>query len=95
MRVRSVGGVDTRDRQGTTCLSGAKKWKRQQDDLWRELKDKCKWKVRMKVPMSQVFNTDEDIEAVLKFLEGTDVGRVSGVKEGVEENGRGGWKECI
>ena len=39
----------------------------------------------MKVPMSQVFNTEEAIEPVLEFLHGTEVGRVLGVREGVEE----------
>ncbi|KAF8534702.1 hypothetical protein BDD12DRAFT_895343 [Trichophaea hybrida] len=53
------------------------KWKRQQDDLWKKLRKKCKWKERRKVPMSQVFDTDDAVKAVLKFLKETDVGRVS------------------
>jgi hypothetical protein len=65
----------TRDHLFKWC----KKWKRQQDDLWKKLRKKCKWKVRMKVPMSQVFDTDDAVKAVLKFLKERDVGRVSGV----------------
>ena len=37
--------------------------------------------------MSQVFDTDKAVKAVLKFLKGTDVGRVLGVREGVEGEG--------
>lgn len=59
-----------------------KKWKRQQDVLSKELKEKCKWRERMKVPMSQVFDTEEAVKAVLKFLREMDVGRVSGVSKG-------------
>jgi hypothetical protein len=33
----------------------------------------------MKVSMSQVFDTEEPVKAVLKFLKEMDVGRVSGV----------------
>lgn len=40
---------------------------------------KCKWRERMKVSMSQVFDTEEPVKAVLKFLKEMDVGRVSGV----------------
>jgi hypothetical protein len=48
----------------------------------------CKWKeVRTKMPMSQVFNTDEATELVLEFLGGTEVGRVTGVRGGGEEEG--------
>ena len=36
----------------------------------------------MKVPMSQVFDTDEAVKPVLEFLADTDVGRVTGVREG-------------
>jgi hypothetical protein len=36
-----------------------KQWKRQQDVLWKKLKKKCKrTEGRLKVPMSQVFNTE-------------------------------------
>ena len=47
---------------------------------------KCKWKEgRTKVPMSQVFDTDEAVEPVLEFLADSDVGRVTGVREGVRK----------
>jgi hypothetical protein len=46
--------------------------------LWRRLRKKCKWKERRKIPMSQVFDTEEAVKAVLKFLRDTEVGRVSG-----------------
>jgi hypothetical protein len=62
-----------------------KKWKRQQDTLWDELKAKCQWKEgRTKVPMSQVVDTEEAVQLILKFLLGTDVGRVTGVN-GVDD----------
>jgi hypothetical protein len=62
----------TRDHLFKWC----KKWKRQQDVLWEMLKVKCKWKEgRTKVPMSQVFDTDEAVEPVLEFLANTDVGK--------------------
>ncbi|KAF8533264.1 hypothetical protein BDD12DRAFT_899809 [Trichophaea hybrida] len=79
----------TRDHLFKWC----KKWKRQQDVLWEKLKVKCKWKEgRTMVPMSQVFDTDEAVEPVLEFLADSDVGRVTGVREGdddaeVEEGG--------
>jgi hypothetical protein len=44
------------------------KWKRQQNNLWKKLRKKCKWKERRKVPMSQVFDIDDAVKAVLKFL---------------------------
>jgi hypothetical protein len=73
----------TRDHLFKWC----KMWKRQQDILWAELKTKCKWKERIKVPMSQVFDTDEAVEPMLDFLLSTDVGRVTGVEEEAEEGG--------
>jgi hypothetical protein len=59
----------TRDHLFKWC----KKWKRQQDDLWKKLRKKCKWKERMRVPMSRVFDTDEAVKSVLKFLKETDI----------------------
>jgi hypothetical protein len=82
----------TRDHLFKWC----KKWKRQQDTLWDELKAKCKWKEgRTKVPMSQVFDTEEAVQPILDFLRGTDVGRVLGVNGGddderAEEGGSSG-----
>ncbi|KAF8534323.1 hypothetical protein BDD12DRAFT_913521 [Trichophaea hybrida] len=64
----------TRDHLFMWC----KKWKRQQDDLWKELR---------KIPISQVFDMDEAVKAVLKFFKKMDVGRVLGVLEGREEEG--------
>jgi hypothetical protein len=59
------------------------KWKRQQDVNCEKLKVKCKWKERRaKGPMSQVFDTDEAIEPMVDFPADTDVGRVTGVREG-------------
>jgi ribonuclease HI len=63
------------------------KWRKQQDDLWRRLRKKCKWKDKAKVKMEQVFEKDESVKAVLKFLKGTEVGKCSGVREGVESEG--------
>jgi hypothetical protein len=37
--------------------------------------------------MSQVFDSDEAVKAVLKFLKETDVGKVSGVTGGDESEG--------
>jgi hypothetical protein len=34
-----------------------------------------------------VFNTDEAVKAVLKFLKETDVRKISGMREGVAEEG--------
>ena len=73
----------TRDHLFKWC----KKWKQQQNDLWKKLGKKCKWKERMKIPMSQVFDTDNAVKAVLKFLKETDVARVSRMREGVEAEG--------
>ncbi|KAF8545223.1 hypothetical protein BDD12DRAFT_871905 [Trichophaea hybrida] len=38
--------------------------------------------------MSQVFDTDKAVKAVLKFLRDTEVGKVTGMREGVEAEGR-------
>ncbi|KAF8533320.1 hypothetical protein BDD12DRAFT_984524 [Trichophaea hybrida] len=48
--------------------------------------------LRTKVPMSQVFDTDEAVKPMLEFLLGTEVGGVTGVREGddVEEAEEGG-----
>ncbi|KAF8535432.1 hypothetical protein BDD12DRAFT_892998 [Trichophaea hybrida] len=54
-----------------------KKWRRQQDTLWEKLRKKCKMKERGRVPMAQVFDTEEAEKAMLKFLTDTDVGRVA------------------
>jgi uncharacterized protein (DUF2132 family) len=37
--------------------------------------------------MEQVFEKDESVKAVLKFLKETEVGKCSGVREGVESEG--------
>jgi hypothetical protein len=68
--------TQTRDHLCKWC----KKWKRQQDDLWKKLGKKCKWKERMKVLMSQVLNTDDAIKVVLKFLKEMDVRRALGAR---------------
>ena len=64
-----------------------KRWNWQQNDLWRWLEKKCNWKQRLKVPMSQVFDTDVAVKPVLKFLKESDIGKDLGVREGVEDEG--------
>jgi hypothetical protein len=67
-----------------------KKWTQQQDDMWKELMKKCKWKGgRAKIPISQVFDTEDAVDAVLDFLKNTDMGRVSEVREREEVEYKG------
>jgi ribonuclease HI len=63
------------------------RWRKQQDDLWRRLRKKCKWKDKGKVRMELVFEHDDAVKAVLKFLKETEVGNCSGVREGDEAEG--------
>ncbi|KAF8542555.1 hypothetical protein BDD12DRAFT_876209 [Trichophaea hybrida] len=58
------------------------KWRKQQDELERRFRKKCKWKDRAKVEMAQVFDSEDAVKSVLKFLKGTDVGNCSGEREG-------------
>ncbi|KAF8538549.1 hypothetical protein BDD12DRAFT_884988 [Trichophaea hybrida] len=78
-----------------------KKWRWQQDTLWEKLRKKCKMKERGRVPMAQVFDTEEAEMAMLKFLTVIDVGRVAVAsggngQAGNEEGGMGkeGGKMC-
>jgi len=75
--------MQTRDHMFKWC----KKWKRQQDNCWKRLRKTCKWKERMKVPIFQTLNRDDAVQAILKFIKEIDVGRVSGVREGVVKEG--------
>ncbi|KAF8248454.1 hypothetical protein K440DRAFT_642498 [Wilcoxina mikolae CBS 423.85] len=54
-----------------------KKWKAQQDILWKELKKEVKWKDRHKIPILQVFAEEKAEESVIQFLKDTDIGRVT------------------
>jgi ribonuclease HI len=63
------------------------KWRKQQDNLWRRLRKKCKWKDKTKIEMGQVFENDDAVKAVLKFLKEMEVGNCSGIREGVGVEG--------
>ncbi|KAF8242801.1 hypothetical protein K440DRAFT_615424 [Wilcoxina mikolae CBS 423.85] len=80
-------GHQTRDHLFKWC----KKWKQQQEVFWEEVfweevKKKTGWQRRREVPMSAVFDSEKCIQAVLDFLEGTDMGRRVGAEEEVESS---------